>query len=129
MSQERASPDDPNAKNRRTRTEKVSGSRFIIDIAVTGTGLPYKAVVDIAQEALRHAFAARTTEIAMEVHRGETQMEDLKKAQALVIDTGDWSAKSIRALRAARRMTVRQFGEHLGVSDRMVSHWEAGIKT
>lgn len=26
----------------------------------------------------------------------------------------------------ARRMTVRNFAEHLGVSDRVVSKWEAG---
>ena len=37
-----------------------------------------------------------------------------------------WTGKEIRALRSARRMSVRDFAEHLGVSDRMVSKWEAG---
>jgi hypothetical protein len=40
-----------------------------------------------------------------------------------------WTGKEIRALRAARRMSVRDFAEHLGVSDRMVSKWEAGGDT
>lgn len=29
-------------------------------------------------------------------------------------------------MREARRMTLREFAAHLGVSDRMVSKWEAG---
>jgi transcriptional regulator with XRE-family HTH domain len=37
-----------------------------------------------------------------------------------------WSGREVRALRAARRMSVREFATHLGVSDRMVSKWEAG---
>lgn len=37
-----------------------------------------------------------------------------------------WTGREIRALRLARRMSVRAFAEHLGVSDRMVSKWEAG---
>jgi hypothetical protein len=37
-----------------------------------------------------------------------------------------WSGREVRALREARRMSVRGFGAHLGVSDRMVSNWEAG---
>jgi hypothetical protein len=32
-----------------------------------------------------------------------------------------WSAPHIRALRMALRMTVRDFGPHVGVSARMVS--------
>lgn len=36
-----------------------------------------------------------------------------------------WTGREIRALRAARRMSVRAFASHLGVSDRMVSKWEA----
>jgi formylglycine-generating enzyme required for sulfatase activity len=36
-----------------------------------------------------------------------------------------WSGREVRALRAARRMSVREFAAHLGVSDRMVSKWEA----
>ena len=37
-----------------------------------------------------------------------------------------WSGKEVRALREARRMSIREFAEHLGVSHRMVSKWEAG---
>jgi len=37
-----------------------------------------------------------------------------------------WTGREVRALREARRMSLREFGEHLGVSDRMVSKWEAG---
>lgn len=37
-----------------------------------------------------------------------------------------WSGREVRALREAKRMSVRTFAEHLGVSDRMVSKWEAG---
>ncbi|GAA1624030.1 SUMF1/EgtB/PvdO family nonheme iron enzyme [Catellatospora bangladeshensis] len=40
-----------------------------------------------------------------------------------------WSGSEVRALREARRMSVREFAEHLGVSDRMVSKWEAGGKS
>jgi len=40
-----------------------------------------------------------------------------------------WTGREIRALRAARRMSVRAFAEHLGVSDRMVSRWEAAPET
>lgn len=37
-----------------------------------------------------------------------------------------WTGSEIRMLREALRMSVREFGAHLGVSDRMVSKWEAG---
>ena len=30
-----------------------------------------------------------------------------------------WSGREVRALREARRMSVREFAAHLGVSDRM----------
>ncbi len=40
------------------------------------------------------------------------------------ITVTDWTATEIRALRQARRMSVREFASHLGVSDRAVSHWE-----
>jgi transcriptional regulator with XRE-family HTH domain len=40
-----------------------------------------------------------------------------------------WSGREVRALREARRMSVREFAAHLGVSDRMVSKWEAGGAT
>jgi formylglycine-generating enzyme required for sulfatase activity len=37
-----------------------------------------------------------------------------------------WSGREVRALRQARRMSVRDFAQHLGVTPRMVSKWEAG---
>jgi Helix-turn-helix domain len=37
-----------------------------------------------------------------------------------------WTGAEVRLLRHARRMSVRQFARHLGVSDRMISKWEAG---
>jgi hypothetical protein len=37
-----------------------------------------------------------------------------------------WTGREIRALRLSRRMSVRAFAAHLGVSDRMVSKWESG---
>ncbi|MBC7299796.1 SUMF1/EgtB/PvdO family nonheme iron enzyme [Nocardia salmonicida] len=37
-----------------------------------------------------------------------------------------WSGTEVKALREARRLSVRDFAAHLGVSDRMVSKWEAG---
>lgn len=36
-----------------------------------------------------------------------------------------WSGREVRALREAKRMSVRAFAEHLGISDRMISKWEA----
>lgn len=36
-----------------------------------------------------------------------------------------WTGREVRALRAAQRMSIREFAEHLGVSGRMVSKWEA----
>jgi formylglycine-generating enzyme required for sulfatase activity len=37
-----------------------------------------------------------------------------------------WSGREVRALRAARRMSLREFADHLGVSKRVVTKWEAG---
>ena len=37
-----------------------------------------------------------------------------------------WTGVEIRQFRTAYRMSVREFARHLGVSDRMVSKWEAG---
>src|SRR5699024_5631874 len=37
-----------------------------------------------------------------------------------------WSGVEVRALRDAMRMSIREFAAHLGVSERMVSKWEAG---
>jgi transcriptional regulator with XRE-family HTH domain len=39
---------------------------------------------------------------------------------------GLWTGLHIRALRGAMRLSVRDFAQYLGVSDRMVSKWEAG---
>lgn len=37
-----------------------------------------------------------------------------------------WSGIEVRALREAKRMSIREFAAHLGVSERMISKWEAG---
>ncbi|WP_198036993.1 SUMF1/EgtB/PvdO family nonheme iron enzyme [Nocardia sp. BMG51109] len=37
-----------------------------------------------------------------------------------------WTGAETRALRDARRMSLRQFAAHLGVNERLVSKWEAG---
>jgi formylglycine-generating enzyme required for sulfatase activity len=37
-----------------------------------------------------------------------------------------WSGLEVRALREAKRMSLRDFAAHLGVSERMISKWEAG---
>lgn len=37
-----------------------------------------------------------------------------------------WSGKECRALRDAKRMSIREFAAHLGVHERLVSKWEAG---
>lgn len=37
-----------------------------------------------------------------------------------------WTGQEARALRLAKRMSIRRFAAHLGVSDRTVSNWEAG---
>ncbi len=37
-----------------------------------------------------------------------------------------WSGREVRALREAKRMSLRAFAAHLGISERMVSKWEAG---
>ncbi|TYB36472.1 helix-turn-helix domain-containing protein [Micromonospora sp. AP08] len=37
-----------------------------------------------------------------------------------------WTGRETRALRHALRMSIRDFAEHLGVSERTVSKWEAG---
>lgn len=36
-----------------------------------------------------------------------------------------WSGIEARALREARRMSIREFAHHIGVSERMISKWEA----
>jgi formylglycine-generating enzyme required for sulfatase activity len=37
-----------------------------------------------------------------------------------------WSGAEVRRLREAKRMSIREFAAHLGVSERMISKWEAG---
>ena len=37
-----------------------------------------------------------------------------------------WTGIEVRALREAKRMSIREFAAHLGVSERMISKWEAG---
>jgi hypothetical protein len=37
-----------------------------------------------------------------------------------------WTGQEIRALREARRMSIKAFAAHLGVSERMVAKWESG---
>ncbi|WP_040838817.1 helix-turn-helix domain-containing protein [Nocardia brevicatena] len=39
---------------------------------------------------------------------------------------GQWSGREARALREAKRMSIREFAAHLGVHERLVSKWEAG---
>lgn len=39
-----------------------------------------------------------------------------------------WGDREIRALRDARRMSLREFAEYLGVSARVISKWEAGAR-
>jgi formylglycine-generating enzyme required for sulfatase activity len=48
---------------------------------------------------------------------------------AAVTMVQQWSGREVRALREARRMSVRDFAAHLGISDRMVSKWEKGGDT
>lgn len=52
----------------------------------------------------------------------DTRTEDDAPLRVMVLD---WTGAEIRALRETRRMSVREFAAHLGVSDRMVSKWEA----
>src|SRR5690606_17637113 len=43
-----------------------------------------------------------------------------------VIVVRQWSGRETRALRDAKRMSIREFAAHLGVHERLVSKWEAG---
>ncbi len=40
-----------------------------------------------------------------------------------------WSGREARALREAKRMSIKAFAAHLGVSERMVAKWEAAGET
>jgi transcriptional regulator with XRE-family HTH domain len=42
------------------------------------------------------------------------------------VTPNEWTGVEARRLRLARRMSVREFAAHLGVTDRIVSRWEAG---
>ncbi len=44
----------------------------------------------------------------------------------MVVTIKLWSGREIRALRDAKRMSIRQFAGHLGVGERLISKWEAG---
>ena len=37
-----------------------------------------------------------------------------------------WSGREVRALRESQRLSIREFAHRIGVSERMVSRWEAG---
>ncbi|MFI1097333.1 multiprotein-bridging factor 1 family protein [Streptomyces sp. NPDC020917] len=43
-----------------------------------------------------------------------------------MVTVQSWSGREARLLRAAMRMSIRDFAAHLGVSDRVISKWEAG---
>jgi transcriptional regulator with XRE-family HTH domain len=47
-----------------------------------------------------------------------------ERTTANVAAVGCWTGVAIRALHMARRMSVREFAAHLGVSERVVSKWE-----
>jgi hypothetical protein len=66
-----------------------------------------------AQAAPRHSLPIRPS-------------HDLRLHQRLRMTVDRWSGREVRALRDAKRMSLREFAAHLGVSDRMVSKWEAG---
>ncbi|MBX7264780.1 SUMF1/EgtB/PvdO family nonheme iron enzyme [Micromonospora sp. Llam7] len=44
----------------------------------------------------------------------------------MAITVQRWSGREVRVLRKAKRMSLREFAGHLGISERMVSKWEAG---
>ena len=48
-----------------------------------------------------------------------------KQHGAVVPTVERWSGLEARALREAKRMSLRDFANHIGVSERMVSKWEA----
>jgi transcriptional regulator with XRE-family HTH domain len=58
----------------------------------------------------------RYADLAANLSRGSIEMATVQR----------WSGREIRALREAKRMSICAFAEHLGISDRMVSKWEAG---
>ncbi|MBX6749410.1 MAG: SUMF1/EgtB/PvdO family nonheme iron enzyme [Micromonosporaceae bacterium] len=51
------------------------------------------------------------------------------KETCMTTTVPQWTGREIRALREARRMSIRAFAAHLGVSERMVSKWESGGET
>lgn len=47
----------------------------------------------------------------------------------MIVTVKLWSGREVRALREAKRMSIRTFAATLGVSERMVSKWEAGAES
>ncbi|MEV6009174.1 helix-turn-helix transcriptional regulator [Streptomyces sp. NPDC051976] len=43
-----------------------------------------------------------------------------------MVTVQSWSGREARLLRSAMRLSIRDFAAHLGVSDRVISKWEAG---
>lgn len=39
---------------------------------------------------------------------------------------GDWTGLEATLLRLARRMSVREFADHLGITSRMITRWSTG---
>jgi formylglycine-generating enzyme required for sulfatase activity len=46
----------------------------------------------------------------------------------MIVTVQLWSGREVRALREAKRMSIRTFAATLGISERMVSKWEAGAQ-
>jgi len=42
---------------------------------------------------------------------------------------GKWGRNEVKALRAAMQLSVREFAQHLGVTDRAVSKWESATES
>jgi formylglycine-generating enzyme required for sulfatase activity len=65
-----------------------------------------------------------------EISKADIRIQPLtfggRRSDSIARAVPQWSGREVRALREARRMSVREFAAHLGVSDRMVSKWEAG---
>lgn len=57
--------------------------------------------------------------------RAETFTTGLQVTRSAESAVAIWTGHEVRALRVARRMSVREFSEHLGISHRTVSKWEA----
>lgn len=60
------------------------------------------------------------------VDRGLTVDRPGDQKDCTLTTVGKWSGRETRALREAKRMSLREFAAYLGVSDRTISKWEAG---